>query len=84
MFIQNFLQVLLDWCTHALTGWYSQKVEFSHHVLEGLWHYLDDLLHSKKLHLLLKEGKTISLRLNMAQVGDTYKHQQKVKIVFVA
>lgn len=61
-------QVLLDWCTHALTGWYSRKVDFSHGVLEGLWHYLDDLLHNKKLHLLLKQGKTISLRLNMAQV----------------
>ncbi|CAG11011.1 unnamed protein product, partial [Tetraodon nigroviridis] len=66
--LPNKEQVLLDWCTHALTGWYSRKVDFSHGVLEGLWHYLDDLLHSKKLHLLLKQGKTISLRLNMAQL----------------
>lgn len=61
--------MLLDWCTHALTGWYNQKVEFSQNVLEGLWCYLDDLLHSRKLHTLLKQGKTISLRLNMAQVS---------------
>ena len=60
--------MLVDWCTHALTGWYNQKVEFPQNVLEGLWCYLDDLLHSRKLHSLLKQGKTISLRLNMAQV----------------
>ncbi|KAM3625700.1 uncharacterized protein V6R79_016315 [Siganus canaliculatus] len=66
--LPNKEQVLLDWCTHALTGWYSQKVQFSQNVLEGLWCYLDDLLHSKKLHCFLKQGKTISLRLNMAQL----------------
>ncbi|KAF7669374.1 hypothetical protein LDENG_00193240 [Lucifuga dentata] len=66
--LPNKEQVLLDWCTHALTGWYGQKVVFSQNVLEGLWCYLDDLLHSQKLHSLLKQGKTISLRLNMAQL----------------
>ncbi|KAJ4946876.1 hypothetical protein JOQ06_008919 [Pogonophryne albipinna] len=66
--LPNKEQVLLDWCTHALTGRYNQKVEFSEDVLEGLWCYLDDLLHSKKLHSLLKQGKTVSLRLNMAQL----------------
>ncbi|XP_038558173.1 unhealthy ribosome biogenesis protein 2 homolog [Micropterus salmoides] len=66
--LPNKEQVLLDWCTHALTGWYNQKVEFSQDVLEGLWCYLDDLLHSRKLLSLLKQGKTISLRLNMAQL----------------
>ncbi|XP_042353413.1 LOW QUALITY PROTEIN: unhealthy ribosome biogenesis protein 2 homolog [Plectropomus leopardus] len=66
--LPNKEQVLLDWCTHALTGRYSQKVEFSQNVLEGLWCYLDDLLHSRKLHSLLKQGKTVSLRLNMAQL----------------
>ncbi|XP_049460625.1 unhealthy ribosome biogenesis protein 2 homolog [Epinephelus fuscoguttatus] len=66
--LPNKEQVLLDWCTHALTGRYNQKVEFSQNVLEGLWCYLDDLLHSRKLHSLLKQGKTVSLRLNMAQL----------------
>ncbi|XP_035032009.2 unhealthy ribosome biogenesis protein 2 homolog [Hippoglossus stenolepis] len=66
--LPNKEQVLVDWCTHALTGWYNQKVEFSQNVLEGLWCYLDDLLHSRKLHSLLKQGKTVSLRLNMAQL----------------
>ncbi|XP_026149775.1 unhealthy ribosome biogenesis protein 2 homolog isoform X2 [Mastacembelus armatus] len=66
--LPNKEQVLLDWCTHALTGWYSQKVEFSHSVLEGLWCYIDDMLHSQKLHSLSKQGKSISLRLSMAQL----------------
>ncbi|XP_044202488.1 unhealthy ribosome biogenesis protein 2 homolog [Thunnus albacares] len=66
--LPNKEQVLLDWCTHALTGWYNQKVDFSQNVLEGLWCYLDDLLHSRKLHTPLKQGKTVSLRLNMAQL----------------
>lgn len=75
------LQLLLDWCTHALTGWYSRKVEFSQNVLEGLWCYLDDLLHSRKLCSLLKQGKTISLRLNMAQVGNTeIKQDGKIEL----
>lgn len=62
----------MDWCTHALTGFYNGKVDFSQMVLEGLWCYLDDLLHSRKLHSLLKQGKTISLRLNMAQVNKHF------------
>lgn len=66
--LPNKEQLLLDWCVHALTGFYSGKVDFSQMVLEGLWRYLDDLLHSRKLHSLLKQGKTISLRLNMAQL----------------
>ncbi|KAM4602644.1 unhealthy ribosome biogenesis protein 2 homolog [Polymixia lowei] len=66
--LPNKEQVLLDWSTHALTGFYSKKVEFSQCVLEGLWRYLDDLLHSRKLHSLLSQGKTISLKPNMAQV----------------
>ncbi|XP_061132218.1 unhealthy ribosome biogenesis protein 2 homolog [Syngnathus typhle] len=66
--LPNKEQILLDWCTHALTGWYIKKVEFSQTVLEGLWSCLDDFLHSRKLHVALKQGKTVSLRLNMAQL----------------
>ncbi|XP_041642400.1 unhealthy ribosome biogenesis protein 2 homolog [Cheilinus undulatus] len=66
--LPNKEQVLLDWCIYALTGWYNKKVDIPEKVLEGLWCYLDDLLHSRKLHSLLKEGKTISLRVNMAQL----------------
>ncbi|XP_061601407.1 unhealthy ribosome biogenesis protein 2 homolog [Cololabis saira] len=64
----NKEQVLLDWVTHALAGWHSKKVEFSQDVLEGLWRYLDDVLHSRKLQAFLKQGKTITLRLSIAQL----------------
>ncbi|XP_054627419.1 unhealthy ribosome biogenesis protein 2 homolog isoform X2 [Dunckerocampus dactyliophorus] len=66
--LPNKEQVLLDWCTYALTGWYNKKVQFSQNVLEGLWRYLDDFLHSRKLQIALKQGKTVSVRLNMAQL----------------
>lgn len=64
----SFLQVLLDWCIYALTLWHNKKAELSLDVLEGLWHYLDDVLHSQKLQTFLKQGKTVTLRLNFAQV----------------
>ncbi|XP_077420781.1 unhealthy ribosome biogenesis protein 2 homolog [Vanacampus margaritifer] len=66
--LPNKEQVLLDWCTYALTGWYNKKVEFPQTVLEGLWSCFDAFLHSRKLHVALKQGKTISVRLNMAQL----------------
>uniref|UniRef100_A0A3Q2QHZ9 URB2 ribosome biogenesis homolog n=1 Tax=Fundulus heteroclitus TaxID=8078 RepID=A0A3Q2QHZ9_FUNHE len=66
--LPNKEQVLLDWCTHALTVWHNKKVKFSQDVLEGLWCYLDEVVHSRKLHSLVKEGKTVTLRLNMAQL----------------
>ncbi|CAG5854130.1 unnamed protein product [Menidia menidia] len=66
--LPNKEQVLLDWCTHALTGWHNKKVEFSQEVLEGLWCYLDDVLRTRKLHSALKQGKAICLRINMAQL----------------
>ncbi|XP_061621900.1 unhealthy ribosome biogenesis protein 2 homolog [Phyllopteryx taeniolatus] len=66
--LPNKEQVLLDWCTYALTGWYNKKVEFTQTVLEGLWSCLDAFLHSRKLHTALKQGKTVSVRLNMAQL----------------
>ncbi|KAM4744423.1 unhealthy ribosome biogenesis protein 2 homolog isoform 1-T2 [Anableps anableps] len=66
--LPNKEQVLLDWCTHALTIWHNKKVEFSQDVLEGLWCYLDEVIHSRKLHSFIKEGKTVTLRLNMAQL----------------
>ncbi|XP_019751420.1 unhealthy ribosome biogenesis protein 2 homolog [Hippocampus comes] len=66
--LPNKEQVLLDWCTYALTGWYNKKVELSQTVLEGLWSCLNDFLHSRKLHVTIKEGKPVSVRLNMAQL----------------
>uniref|UniRef100_A0A8C1UNY8 Uncharacterized protein n=1 Tax=Cyprinus carpio TaxID=7962 RepID=A0A8C1UNY8_CYPCA len=59
--------VLFDWTSHALTCFYSKKVDIPSEVLEGLWAYLDEILHSRKLHNVLSQGKPISLRLTLAQ-----------------
>ncbi|XP_006638517.2 unhealthy ribosome biogenesis protein 2 homolog [Lepisosteus oculatus] len=67
-FLPNKEQVLLDWVSHALIGYYGKKFELQQHLVDGLWAYLDDILHSKKLQGLLNKGKTISLRFAMAQV----------------
>ncbi|XP_006008382.1 unhealthy ribosome biogenesis protein 2 homolog [Latimeria chalumnae] len=67
-FLPNKEQVLIDWVIHALTGYYSNKLELEQEILEGLWVYLDQILHSKKLLNLLKEGKAINLRFSIVQV----------------
>ncbi|XP_051503537.1 unhealthy ribosome biogenesis protein 2 homolog [Myxocyprinus asiaticus] len=66
--LPNKEQVLFDWTSHALSGFYNKKVEVPMEVVEGLWTYLDDILHSQKLHHLQSEGKTISLRLTVPQM----------------
>ncbi|KAF4105750.1 unhealthy ribosome biogenesis protein 2 homolog [Onychostoma macrolepis] len=66
--LPNKEQVLFDWTSHALTGFYNKKVDVPSEVVEGLWTYLDDILHSRKLHNVLSQGKTISLRLTLAQI----------------
>ncbi|KAL4640852.1 hypothetical protein GN956_G11235 [Arapaima gigas] len=60
--------VLFDWTSHALTCYYSKKAELPLSVVEGLWVYLDNILHSKKLQMVLSQGKALSLRLALAQV----------------
>lgn len=37
-------------------------------VVQGMWTYLDSILHSKKLQHALNQGKTITIRLSLAQV----------------
>lgn len=66
--LPNKEQVLFDWTSHALTCFYNKKVEMPPEVVEGLWTYLDDILHSRKLYNVLSQGKTISLRLTVAQI----------------
>lgn len=66
--LPNKEQVLFDWTSHALTGFYNKKMEVPPEVVEGLWTYLDDILHSRKLHNVLSQGKSISLRLTVAQM----------------
>ncbi|KAA0717922.1 Unhealthy ribosome biogenesis protein 2 -like protein [Triplophysa tibetana] len=66
--LTNKEQVLFDWTSHALKCFYHKKVEVPLEVVEGLWTYLDDILHSKKLCDMLSKGKTINLRPTVAQM----------------
>ncbi|XP_051866991.1 unhealthy ribosome biogenesis protein 2 homolog [Pristis pectinata] len=67
-FLPNKEQVLLDWVSHALTGYYSKKLQFGGEIVEGLWSYLDDVLHSKKLQKLMEKGKVITIRFTIPQI----------------
>ncbi|XP_072437495.1 unhealthy ribosome biogenesis protein 2 homolog [Chiloscyllium punctatum] len=67
-FLPNKEQVLVDWVSRALTGYYSKKLQFGDEILEGLWIYLDDILHSKKLQKLIEKGKIITLHATIAQI----------------
>uniref|UniRef100_A0A3Q0RIZ3 Nucleolar 27S pre-rRNA processing Urb2/Npa2 C-terminal domain-containing protein n=1 Tax=Amphilophus citrinellus TaxID=61819 RepID=A0A3Q0RIZ3_AMPCI len=80
--LPNKEQVLLDWCTHALSLYYNKKVEFSQDFLESLWCYLDDVLHSRKLQSFLKQGKTITLKLNMPQVLESASQDVSLTLSF--
>ncbi|XP_069463527.1 unhealthy ribosome biogenesis protein 2 homolog isoform X2 [Ambystoma mexicanum] len=66
--LPNKEQVLLDWVTHTLIGYHTKKLELEEDVVEKLWVYFENVVHSKKLHELLKSGKTINLRFAVAQV----------------
>ncbi|XP_048457265.1 unhealthy ribosome biogenesis protein 2 homolog isoform X2 [Rhincodon typus] len=67
-FLPKKEQVLMDWVSRALTGYYSKKLQFGDDILEGLWTYLDDILHSKKLQKLIEKGKIITLHATIAQI----------------
>ncbi|NWX28107.1 URB2 protein, partial [Notiomystis cincta] len=66
--LPNKEQVLLDWVSHALVSNYNKKLELEDEVVEKLWAYLDNVIHSKRLQDLLKSGKTIGLSFSIAQV----------------
>ncbi|XP_066472804.1 unhealthy ribosome biogenesis protein 2 homolog isoform X2 [Tiliqua scincoides] len=66
-FLPNKEQVLLDWVSHTLVSCYK-KLKLSDEIIEKLWLYLDNILHSRKLQNLFKDGKTITLRFSIAQV----------------
>ncbi|KAL2083693.1 hypothetical protein ACEWY4_021466 [Coilia grayii] len=66
--LPNKEQVLFDWTSHALTLFYSKKIDLAQEVVEGLWVYFDDIIHSKKLQSVPSQGKTVSLRITVAQV----------------
>uniref|UniRef100_A0A8B9GEK5 URB2 ribosome biogenesis homolog n=1 Tax=Amazona collaria TaxID=241587 RepID=A0A8B9GEK5_9PSIT len=66
--LPNKEQVLLDWVSHVLVSYYNKKPELENEVVEKLWVYLDNVIHSKRLQNLLKSGKTIGLSFSIAQV----------------
>ncbi|NXA70741.1 URB2 protein, partial [Mohoua ochrocephala] len=66
--LPNKEQVLLDWVSHALVSNYNKKLELEDEVVEKLWAYLDNVIHSKRLQDLLKSGKTLGLSFSIAQV----------------
>lgn len=60
-------------------------MELAQEVVEGLWVYFDDIIHSKKLHNVLSQGKSISLRIQVAQVlALVYCSQKNVLCDFAA
>ncbi|CAH2251491.1 Hypothetical predicted protein [Pelobates cultripes] len=60
-------QVLLDWVSHTLSGCRTNKLNLERDIEQKLWSFLDNVLHSKALQILLKEKKTVSLRFTIAQ-----------------
>ncbi|CAI7935415.1 Hypothetical predicted protein, partial [Podarcis lilfordi] len=66
-FLPNKEQVLLDWVCHTLVSCSNKKLELPNDIVEKLWTYLDNILHSRKLQSLFKDGKTITLRFSIAQ-----------------
>ncbi|XP_056342389.1 unhealthy ribosome biogenesis protein 2 homolog [Oenanthe melanoleuca] len=66
--LPNKEQVLLDWVSRTLVSNYNKKSELEDEVVEKLWAYLDNVIHSKRLQDLLKSGKTVGLSFPIAQV----------------
>ncbi|XP_030304285.1 unhealthy ribosome biogenesis protein 2 homolog isoform X1 [Calypte anna] len=66
--LPNKEQVLLDWVSHTLVSYYNKKLELEDEVVEKLWAYLDNIIHSRRLQTLLKSGKTVGLSFSIAQV----------------
>lgn len=62
------IQVLLDWARQSLIAFYKKKLELKEDIVERLWIYVDNILHSKKLQDLLKNGKTINLQISLVKV----------------
>ena len=60
--------MLLDWARQSLVAFYKKKLELKEDIVERLWIYIDNILHSKKLQNLLKNGKTINLQVSLIKV----------------
>ncbi|XP_007936709.1 unhealthy ribosome biogenesis protein 2 homolog [Orycteropus afer afer] len=67
-FLPNKEQVLLDWARQSLVAFYKRKLELREDIVERLWIYIDNILHSRKLQNLLKNGKTINLQISLVKI----------------
>ncbi|XP_027260656.1 unhealthy ribosome biogenesis protein 2 homolog isoform X4 [Cricetulus griseus] len=67
-FLPNKEQVLLDWARQTLVAFYKKKLELQEDVVERLWVYVDNILHSRKLQNLLKNGKTVNLQISLVKI----------------
>ncbi|KAM6176510.1 unhealthy ribosome biogenesis protein 2 homolog [Erethizon dorsatum] len=67
-FLPNKEQVLLDWARQSLVAFYKKKLELKEDIVERLWIYVDNILHSRKLQNLLKNGKTINLQISLVKM----------------
>ncbi|XP_023973314.1 unhealthy ribosome biogenesis protein 2 homolog isoform X1 [Physeter macrocephalus] len=66
--LPNKEQVLLDWARQSLVAFYKKKLELKEDIVERLWIYMDNILHSRKLQNLLKNGKTINLQISLVKI----------------
>lgn len=67
-FLPNKEQVLLDWARQSLVAFYKKKLELQEDIVERLWVYVDNILHSRRLQNLLKNGKTINLQISLVKI----------------
>ncbi|XP_004712255.1 unhealthy ribosome biogenesis protein 2 homolog isoform X1 [Echinops telfairi] len=67
-FLPNKEQVLLDWARQSLVAFYKKRLELKEDIVERLWIYIDNILHSRKLQNLFKNGKTINLQISLIKI----------------
>lgn len=51
-----------------MVSFYKKKLELKEDIVERLWVYIDNVLRSKKLQRLLKDGKTVTLQVSLVKV----------------
>ena len=63
---------MLDWARQSLVAFYKKKLELKEDIVERLWLYVDNILHSRKLQNLLKNGKTVNLQISLIKVINSF------------
>ncbi|KAM6186127.1 unhealthy ribosome biogenesis protein 2 homolog [Rhynchocyon petersi] len=66
--LPNKEQVLLDWARQSLVAFYKGKLELKEDIVERLWIYIDNILHSIKFRTLLKNGKMTNLQISLVKI----------------